>query len=145
MTDTALTAVIHTHGGPEVLTLEDRPVGNPGPGQIRIRHHAIGLNFIDCYQRSGLYPMQLPAALGMEAAGVVEAVGDGVTHLKPGDRAAYAAGHAALAEVLETQRAQASVRRDLLEAQVAAALALVRAEGFADSAHPFTAALLSPE
>ncbi len=91
MTDTALTAVIHTQGGPEVLTLEDRPVGDPGPGQIRIRHHAIGLNFIDCYQRSGLYPMQLPAALGMEAAGVVEAVGEGVTHLRPGDRAAYAA------------------------------------------------------
>jgi NADPH2:quinone reductase len=91
MTTTALTAVIHSHGGPDVLTLEDRPVGDPGPGQIRIRHHAIGLNFIDCYQRSGLYPMQLPAALGMEAAGVVEAVGEGVTHLSPGDRAAYAA------------------------------------------------------
>lgn len=92
MTQTALTAVIHAHGGPEVLRLEDRPVGDPGPGQIRIRHHAIGLNFIDCYQRSGLYPMQLPAALGMEAAGVIEAVGEGVTHLRPGDRAAYAAG-----------------------------------------------------
>jgi NADPH2:quinone reductase len=91
MTQTALTVVIHTHGGPEALTLENRPVGEPGPGQIRIRHHAIGLNFIDCYQRTGLYPMQLPAALGMEAAGVVEAVGAGVTHLKPGDRAAYAA------------------------------------------------------
>jgi NADPH2:quinone reductase len=70
--------------------LEDRPVGSPGPGQVRIRHHAIGVNFIDCYQRSGLYPMQLPAALGMEAAGVIEAVGEGVTHLRPGDRAAYA-------------------------------------------------------
>jgi NADPH2:quinone reductase len=91
MSTTARTVVIHTQGGPEVLTLEDRPVGDPGPGQIRIRHHAIGLNFIDCYQRSGLYPMQLPAALGMEAAGVIEAVGEGVTHLKPGDRAAYAA------------------------------------------------------
>jgi NADPH:quinone reductase len=87
----AQTVLIHAHGGPEVLTIEDRPVGDPGPGQIRIRHHAVGLNFIDCYQRSGLYPMQLPAALGMEAAGVVEAVGPGVTHLKPGDRAAYAA------------------------------------------------------
>ncbi len=87
----ARTIVIQTHGGPEVLHLADRPVGEPGPGQIRIRHHAIGLNFIDCYQRSGLYPMALPAALGMEAAGIVEAVGEGVTHLKPGDRAAYAA------------------------------------------------------
>ncbi len=85
------TAVIRAHGGPEVLEIEDRPVGEPGPGQIRIRHHAIGLNFIDVYQRSGLYPMTLPAALGMEAAGVVEAVGEGVTHLRPGDRAAYAA------------------------------------------------------
>ena len=91
MTETALTAVIRAHGGPEALTLEDRPVGSPGPGQIRIRHHAIGVNFIDCYQRSGLYPMQLPAALGVEAAGVIEAVGEGVTHLRPGDRAAYAA------------------------------------------------------
>lgn len=87
----ARTVVIRTQGGPEVLELEDRPVGDPGPGQIRIRHHAVGLNFIDVYQRSGVYPMQLPAALGMEAAGVVEAVGEGVTHLKPGDRAAYAA------------------------------------------------------
>ena len=87
----ARTVVIRTQGGPEVLELEDRAVGEPGPGQIRIRHHAVGLNFIDVYQRSGVYPMQLPAALGMEAAGVVEAVGKGVTHLKPGDRAAYAA------------------------------------------------------
>jgi NADPH2:quinone reductase len=85
------TVVIRTHGGPEVLEFEDRPAGEPGPGQIRIRHHAVGLNFIDIYQRSGLYPMTLPAALGMEAAGVVEAVGEGVTHLRPGDRAAYAA------------------------------------------------------
>jgi NADPH:quinone reductase len=85
------TVIIRAHGGPEVLEIEDRPVGAPGPGQIRIRHHAVGLNFIDIYQRSGMYPMTLPAALGMEAAGVVEAVGEGVTHLKPGDRAAYAA------------------------------------------------------
>ncbi|GAB4259250.1 MAG: quinone oxidoreductase [Pararhodobacter sp.] len=87
----AKTVIITEHGGPEVLTVTDRPVGEPGAGQIRIRHEACGLNFIDCYQRSGLYPMQLPAALGMEAAGIVEAVGEGVTHLKPGDRAAYAA------------------------------------------------------
>ena len=87
----ARTILIESQGGPEVLTLADRPVGEPGPGQIRIRHHAVGLNFIDVYQRSGLYPMTLPAALGMEAAGIVEAVGEGVTHLKPGDRAAYAA------------------------------------------------------
>ena len=87
----ARTIIIEEHGGPEVLKLTDRDVGDPSPGEVRIRHHAVGLNFIDCYQRSGLYPMQLPTALGMEAAGVVEAVGEGVTHLKEGDRAAYAA------------------------------------------------------
>ncbi|OYX42200.1 MAG: quinone oxidoreductase [Rhodobacterales bacterium 32-67-9] len=86
----ARTVIIQSHGGPEVLTLTDRPVGEPGPGEIRIAHKAVGLNFIDVYQRTGLYKMTLPAALGMEAAGVVEAVGEGVTHLKPGDRAAYA-------------------------------------------------------
>jgi NADPH2:quinone reductase len=81
---------IDQHGGPEQLTLVNVPVGEPGPGEIRIRHHAVGLNFIDVYQRSGLYPMVLPQQLGMEAAGVVEAVGAGVTHLRAGDRAAYA-------------------------------------------------------
>ncbi|MFN3824191.1 MAG: quinone oxidoreductase family protein [Pseudorhodobacter sp.] len=86
----ARTVVIHAHGGPDQLRIEDRPVGEPGPGQLRIRHHACGLNFIDIYQRSGAYPLAMPAALGMEAAGVIEAVGAGVTHLKPGDRAAYA-------------------------------------------------------
>lgn len=87
----ARTVIIEEHGGPEVLKLVDLPVGEPGPGEIRIRHHACGLNFIDIYQRTGLYPLALPHALGMEAAGVVEAVGEGVTHLAPGDRAAYAA------------------------------------------------------
>jgi NADPH2:quinone reductase len=86
----ARTIIIEAHGGPEQLKLVDRPVGDPGPGQIRISHRACGLNFIDVYQRSGLYPMALPTALGMEASGIVEAVGEGVTHLKPGDRAAYA-------------------------------------------------------
>jgi NADPH2:quinone reductase len=65
-------------------------VGEPGPGEVRILHHAVGLNYLDVYQRSGLYPMNLPVQLGMEAAGVIEAVGEGVTHLKVGDRAAYA-------------------------------------------------------
>ncbi|MFC2968768.1 quinone oxidoreductase family protein [Acidimangrovimonas pyrenivorans] len=87
----AQTVIIEAFGGPEQLKLVDRPVGEPGPGEIRIRHEACGLNFIDVYQRTGLYPLELPHALGMEAAGVVEAVGDGVSHLKPGDRAAYAA------------------------------------------------------
>jgi NADPH2:quinone reductase len=81
---------IDQNGGPEQLKLVSVAVGDPGPGEIRIRHHAVGLNFIDVYQRSGLYAMPMPLHLGMEAAGVVEAVGAGVTHLKVGDRAAYA-------------------------------------------------------
>ena len=81
---------IHKTGGPEVLQLDDVPVGEPGPDEIRIRHHAIGLNFIDVYHRTGLYPRPLPAGIGGEGAGIVEAVGDGVKHLKAGDRAAYA-------------------------------------------------------
>ncbi|MGC0153628.1 quinone oxidoreductase family protein [Chromobacterium vaccinii] len=79
-------------GGPEVLRLERADIGPPGPGQARVRHSAIGVNFIDTYQRSGLYPLPLPSGLGCEAAGVVEAVGAGVDGLKPGDRVAYAGG-----------------------------------------------------
>lgn len=82
--------IIEQTGGPEQMKLVDRPVGEPGAGEIRIRHKAVGLNFIDVYQRSGVYALPLPLQLGMEAAGVVEAVGEGVTHLKVGDRAAYA-------------------------------------------------------
>ena len=81
---------ISAFGGPEQLQLVDIPVGDPGPGEIRIRHHASGLNYIDVYQRTGLYQAPLPLTLGMEGAGVVEAVGEGVTHLAVGDRAAYA-------------------------------------------------------
>ena len=81
---------IDQHGGPEQMRLVHIAVGEPGPGEVRILHHAVGLNYIDVYQRSGLYPMNLPVQLGMEAAGVIEAVGEGVTHLKVGDRAAYA-------------------------------------------------------
>ena len=86
----SLAVQIRQPGGPEELQIVDVPVGEPGPGQIRIRHHAIGLNFIDVYHRTGLYPLAMPAGIGMEGAGVVEAVGEGVTHLRPGDRAAYA-------------------------------------------------------
>jgi NADPH:quinone reductase len=82
--------LIEQTGGPELMKLVDVQVGEPGAGEIRIRHHAVGLNFIDVYQRSGVYALPLPLQLGMEAAGVVEAVGAGVTHLKVGDRAAYA-------------------------------------------------------
>ena len=82
--------VIEQVGGPENMKLVDVTVGEPGAGEVRIRHHAIGLNYIDVYQRSGLYALPLPLQLGMEGAGVIEAVGDGVTHLNIGDRAAYA-------------------------------------------------------
>ena len=77
-------------GGPEVLELVEVEVPSPGPGQVLIRHEAIGINFIETYQRSGLYPMKLPSGLGGEAAGVVEAVGDGVSRFKVGDRVATA-------------------------------------------------------
>ncbi|MBV8032974.1 MAG: quinone oxidoreductase [Betaproteobacteria bacterium] len=79
----------HKAGGPEVLQLDEVQVGDPGQGQVRIRHTAIGVNFVDTYQRSGLYPVQLPAVAGNEAAGVVEAVGPGAKGLKKGDRVAY--------------------------------------------------------
>ena len=79
----------HKQGGPEVLQLDDVQVGEPAAGQVRIRHTAIGVNFVDTYQRSGLYPMQLPAVAGNEAAGVVDAVGPDVKELKKGDRVAY--------------------------------------------------------
>ena len=81
---------ITAYGGPEQMKLVELPVGDPGPGEIRIRHLACGLNFIDVYQRTGLYANPLPLTLGMEGAGIVEAVGEGVTHLQAGDRAAYA-------------------------------------------------------
>jgi len=85
---------IERHGGPEELQIVDVEVGDPGPGEIRIRHKAIGLNFIDTYQRSGLYPFAMPLQLGMEASGIVEAAGESLPgqamHLKVGDRVAYA-------------------------------------------------------
>jgi NADPH:quinone reductase len=82
---------IDRFGDSEVMHLADVPLGDPGPGEVRVRHHACGINFIDIYHRSGLYPNTLPLVLGTEGAGVVEAVGDGVTHLAVGDRVGYAA------------------------------------------------------
>jgi len=81
---------IHQNGGPEVLKWEEVDVGEPGPGQIKIRQEAAGLNFIDVYHRSGLYKQEMPFTPGVEGAGVVEAVGDSVTNVKKGDRVAYA-------------------------------------------------------
>ena len=79
----------HETGGPEVLRWEEMPVGEPGPGEVRLRHVAVGLNFADTYFRTGMYPAKLPSGIGMEGSGVVEAVGPGVTHVKVGDRVAY--------------------------------------------------------
>lgn len=82
---------IERTGGPEVLQSVELPITDPGPGEVRVRHSAIGVNFIDTYHRTGLYPLPLPAVLGVEGAGVIEAVGAGVTHVAIGDRVAYAA------------------------------------------------------
>jgi NADPH2:quinone reductase len=79
----------HKQGGPEVLQIDDVPVGEPGAGQVRLRHTAIGVNYVDTYQRSGLYPMPLPQTAGNEGAGVIDAVGPGVKGLKKGDRVCY--------------------------------------------------------
>jgi NADPH2:quinone reductase len=82
----------HETGGPEVLRYEDVEVGEPKEGEARVRHTAIGVNYVDTYHRSGLYKLPLPSGLGVEGAGVVEAVGKGVSHLRAGDRVAYAGG-----------------------------------------------------
>jgi NADPH2:quinone reductase len=83
---------IHSTGGPEVLSWEEVAVGDPGPGEARIRHTAVGVNYIDTYHRSGLYKLELPSGIGAEGAGLVEAVGPGVDWVKPGDRVAYCGG-----------------------------------------------------
>jgi len=88
--ETTMAIRILRTGGPEVLVWESVEVGRPGPGEAKLRQTAIGLNYIDTYHRTGLYPLELPTVLGREAAGVVEEVGPGVTELKPGDRVAYA-------------------------------------------------------
>ena len=91
---------IYETGGPDKLKWEEVQVGDPGPGQVRVRNAAVGLNFIDTYHRSGLYPMQLPLTLGSEGAGVIEAVGPKVKEFKVGDRVAYAGPIGAYAEVV---------------------------------------------
>lgn len=91
---------IHEYGGPEKLRWEEVPVGDPGPAQVRVRNTAVGLNFVDVYQRNGLYPIPLPFTLGSEGAGVVEAVGPKVKELKVGDRVAYSGPIGAYAEAL---------------------------------------------
>jgi len=83
---------IHAVGGPEVMRWEEVAVGDPGPGEARVRHTAVGVNFIDTYHRNGLYKLTLPSGLGSEAAGTVEAIGAGVDWVQPGDRVAYCGG-----------------------------------------------------
>ena len=112
-------------GGPEVLTLVDSDPGEPGPGQIRVRQTAIGLNFIDTYHRSGLYPLPLPSGIGLEAAGVVEATGEGVTGLSEGDRIAYGAGPlGAYAQVCNVPANRVSKLPDAISDKTAAAMML---------------------
>ena len=116
---------IHRTGGPEVLQVDDIAIPEPGPGEILIRHEAIGLNFIDTYHRSGLYPVELPAIPGLEAAGIVEAIGEGVETLKPGDRVAYGAGPlGAYAEYRVMPAGRVAKVPDGIDAETAAAAML---------------------
>jgi NADPH2:quinone reductase len=116
---------IHENGGPEVLRFEDVTVPDPDPGEIRLRHTAIGLNYIDTYHRSGLYPVPVPATLGLEAAGVVEAVGPGVTGFRVGNRAAYGNGPlGAYAELRVMPAARATRLPETIADETAAAMML---------------------
>jgi len=116
---------IHETGGPEVLRYEQVETGEPGPGQVRIRQTACGLNFIDVYMRTGLYPVpELPATLGMEAAGVIEVVGDGVKDLVAGDRVAYAMAIGGYAETRLIDANKLIKLPDAIDDQTAAAMML---------------------
>ena len=125
ITHTSPTIRVDQHGGADAMRLVDLQVGEPGPGEIRIRHHACGLNFIDVYQRSGVYPLPMPLSLGMEAAGIVEAVGEGVTHLKAGDRAAYASNPPGSYSLLRVMPAKCVVKLpDAISFETGAAMML---------------------
>ena len=125
MNQISKTVQIERNGGPEEMRFLDLPVGDPGPGEIRIRHRACGLNFVDVYQRSGVYTLPMPLTLGMEGAGEVEAVGAGVTHLKAGDRAAYAGGPPGSYSTLRVMPAKCVVRLpDAIDFETGAAMML---------------------
>jgi len=111
-------------GGPEVLEAIDLPLPSPGPGQILVRHQAVGLNFIDTYHRSGLYPMKMPAVLGLEAAGVVEAIGEEVTRFRLGDRVAYNGSLGAYAEAAVVPADRAVKVPETVSLETAAAVLL---------------------
>jgi NADPH:quinone reductase len=115
---------VHQTGGPDVLLWEEIDVGVPGPGQVRLKQTAVGLNFIDVYHRTGLYPLPLPFVPGMEAAGTVDLVGEGVTHLKPGDRVAYASVIGAYTEARLIPADRAVKLPDAINDNTAAAMML---------------------
>jgi len=115
---------IHKTGGPEVLQWAEIEVGTPGPGQVRLKQTAVGLNYIDVYHRTGLYPLPLPFVPGMEAAGIVDAAGSGVTHLKPGDRVAYASVIGAYAEARLIAADRLVKLPDFIDDRTAAAMML---------------------
>lgn len=115
---------VHKYGGPEVLTNEDIPIPEPKAGEARVKIEAIGLNFIDVYQRTGLYPLQTPFTLGMEGAGVVDGIGDGVSEVKVGDRVAYAMILGSYAEYAIVPAAKLALVPENLPAATAAALML---------------------
>ncbi len=116
------TVRVHAHGGPEVLVVEDMPLADPGPGEALVRNEAVGLNFFDTYQRTGLYPIDLPAVLGYESAGVVEAVGDGVDRVAPGDRVACPEAPGAYAEAVVVAADRLVPLPDDIETRTAAAV-----------------------
>lgn len=115
---------IYETGGPDVMKWEDIEVGDPGPGQVRIKQSAVGLNYIDVYFRTGLYPAELPAIIGMEAAGVIEAVGDGVTEFSVGDRVAYPMVPGAYCEARCMPTLKVVKLPDAIDDQTAAAMML---------------------
>jgi NADPH2:quinone reductase len=115
---------IYENGGPEVLRWEESTVGRPGPGEVLLRHTAVGLNFIDIYQRSGLYPLELPKILGMEGAGVIEETGEGVENFKPGQRVGYAMQLGAYCERRTINAEKLVILPDGIEDQSAAAMML---------------------
>ncbi|HUW00492.1 MAG TPA: quinone oxidoreductase, partial [Gallionella sp.] len=115
---------VHQTGGPEVLQWDEIEVGAPGPGEVRLKQTAVGLNYIDVYHRIGLYPLPLPFVPGMEAAGTVESVGDGVTRLKPGDRVAYSSVIGAYAESRIIAADRVVKLPDSIDSKTAAAMML---------------------
>ncbi|ODT88232.1 quinone oxidoreductase [Phenylobacterium sp. SCN 70-31] len=128
-------------GGPEVLEVVDLPTPEPGPGQVLVRHEAVGINFIDTYHRTGLYPVKLPCTPGGEAAGVIQAVGDGVVRHKVGDRVAYMSGFGAYAEANVVAADRAVRIPDGFDSRIAAAILLkgMTTEAFIRRTYPVKA------